>query len=100
MLRVVFFNIHDILRLRENEIIMCLAVPAKVISIDGVMAQADMMGNMTSADISLLEKVTIGDYIMIHAGFAIQKYDEDEAMATLDLLRELFEKTETSGNET
>ena len=78
---------------------MCLAVPAKVISINGYSAQADMMGNMTSADISLLENVQIGDYIMIHAGFAIQKYDETEAMATLDLLREMFEKTGMSGNE-
>ncbi len=78
---------------------MCLAVPAKVVSIDGIIAQADMMGNMTSADISLLEKVNIGDYIMVHAGFAIQKYDEDEAKATLDILKELFEKTEAAGNE-
>jgi hydrogenase expression/formation protein HypC len=75
---------------------MCLAIPAKVISIDGVVAQADMMGNVTAADISLLEKVNVGDYIMVHAGFAIQKYDEDEARATLDLLMELFEKI---GNE-
>jgi hydrogenase expression/formation protein HypC len=83
----------------ENEVFMCLAIPAKVISIDGSIAQADMMGNTTSADISLLEKVHIGDYIMVHAGFAIQKYDEDEAMATLDLLSELFKKSEMSGNE-
>jgi hydrogenase expression/formation protein HypC len=78
---------------------MCLAVPAKVISIDGTIAQADMMGNMTDADISLLEKVQIGDYIMVHAGFAIQKYDEDEAKATLDLLKELFKKSEPSDDE-
>jgi len=78
---------------------MCLAVPAKVISIDGIIAQTDMMGNMTSADISLLEKVSVGDYVMVHAGFAIQKYDEDEAKATLDLLKELFEKTKAGGNE-
>ena len=78
---------------------MCLAVPAKVISIDGVIAQADMMGNMTAADISLLEKVSVGDYIMVHAGFAIQKYDEEEAKATLDLLKEMFEKAEMSGDE-
>jgi hydrogenase expression/formation protein HypC len=78
---------------------MCLAVPAKVVSLDGVIAKADMMGNMTTADVSLLEKVSIGDYILVHAGFAIQKYDEDEAAATLELLKELFEKTETGGNE-
>ena len=78
---------------------MCLAIPAKVISVEGAIARADMMGNMTVADISLLEKVSVGEYIMIHAGFAIQKYDEDEAKATLDLLKELFEKSETNGDE-
>ncbi len=72
---------------------MCLAVPAKIVSIEGLVAKADMMGNMTSADISLLENVKIGEYIMIHAGFAIQRYDEAEAKATLELLRELFEKS-------
>jgi len=78
---------------------MCLAIPARVLSIDGIMAKADMMGNITHADISLLEKVNIGDFIMIHAGFAIQKYDEGEAKATLDLLSELFKKSEMSDNE-
>ena len=72
---------------------MCLAVPAKVVSIEGANAQVDIMGNSTSADISLLEKVNIGDYVMMHVGFAIQKYDEEEAMATLALIREMFEKT-------
>jgi hydrogenase expression/formation protein HypC len=78
---------------------MCLAVPAKVIAIDGAVAHADMMGNMITADVSLLEKVGIGDYIMVHAGFAIQKYDEDEAKATLELLSDLLGKPEKSGNE-
>jgi hydrogenase expression/formation protein HypC len=68
---------------------MCLAVPAKIISIDGPTATVDMMGNVTTADISLLEKVKIGDYVMVHVGFAIQKYDEKEAKITLDLLKEL-----------
>jgi hydrogenase expression/formation protein HypC len=68
---------------------MCLAVPAKVISIEGSTATVDMMGNTTSADISLLENVTIGDYVLVHVGFAIQKYDEAEAKITLDLLQEL-----------
>jgi hydrogenase expression/formation protein HypC len=68
---------------------MCLAVPAKVISIEGSAASVDMMGNTTTADISLLENVSIGDYVLVHAGFAIEKYDEDEAKITLDLLKEL-----------
>jgi hydrogenase expression/formation protein HypC len=68
---------------------MCLAVPAKVISIEGLTATVDMMGNTTTADISLIEKVSVGDYVMVHVGFAIQKYDEKEAKITLELLREL-----------
>jgi hydrogenase expression/formation protein HypC len=68
---------------------MCLAIPAKVVSIDGDIATVDVLGNTTTADISLLEKVKLGDYVMVHVGFAIQKYDEKEAAITLDLLKEL-----------
>jgi hydrogenase expression/formation protein HypC len=71
---------------------MCLAVPAKVISIEGSIATIDVMGNTASADISLIEHVDIGEYVIVHAGFAIQKYDEDEAMATLALIGEMMEK--------
>ena len=71
---------------------MCLAVPAKVVSIEGSVANVDMMGNSSCADISLLEKVSVGDYIMVHAGFAIQKYDEEEALATLSLIEEMLGK--------
>lgn len=71
---------------------MCLAVPAKVTSINGPTATVDVMGNATTADISLLEDVKIGDYVLVHVGFAIQKYDEEEARITLDLLKELAEK--------
>jgi len=51
-----------------------------------------MMGNSSRADISLLEKVSVGDYIMVHAGFAIQKYDEEEALATFPLLEKCLER--------
>jgi hydrogenase expression/formation protein HypC len=70
---------------------MCLAVPAKILSISGSTATVDMLGNTTSADLSLLENVTIGDYVLVHVGFAIQKYDEEEARITLDLLKELVQ---------
>jgi len=71
---------------------MCLAVPAKVIKIEGTTALVDMMGNQTQADISVLEGVKIGDYVMVHAGFAIQKYDEEEARESLKLIREMIDK--------
>ncbi len=75
---------------------MCLAVPAKVMSISGPSATVDMMGNTTTADISLLEGVKVGDYVMVHVGFAIQKYDEEEARITLDLLKELSQSADTN----
>jgi hydrogenase expression/formation protein HypC len=71
---------------------MCLAIPAKVLSINGSTATVDMAGNQTVADISLLENVSIGEYIIIHAGMAIQRLDEEEAQITLGLFRELAEK--------
>jgi hydrogenase expression/formation protein HypC len=73
---------------------MCLAVPGKITAINGDVATVDMMGNTTTADISLLENVALGDYVMVHVGFAIQKYDEKEATITLDLLKELAEAVE------
>ena len=62
---------------------MCLAVPGKVLSIDGSKAVADLMGNTREADITLLEDVSVGDFILIHAGFGIQKLDLEEARKTI-----------------
>jgi hydrogenase expression/formation protein HypC len=85
--------------IRKENSLMCLAVPAKVTAINGGIATVDMMGNTTTADISLLENVSLGDYVMVHVGFAIQKYDEKEAEITLDLLKELAEVTEPQSHE-
>ncbi len=76
---------------------MCLAVPAKIVSISGPLATVDMLGNTTTADISLLEKAGVGDYVMVHAGLAIQKYDEKEAKITLELLKELVQTADENG---
>jgi hydrogenase expression/formation protein HypC len=76
---------------------MCLAVPAQVTAINGSTATVSMLGNTTTADISLLENIRTGDYVLVHAGFAIQKYDEQEAKITLDLLKELAQTTDDNG---
>lgn len=73
---------------------MCLAVPAEVIEIDGPSATVDIQGVRTQADISLLDDVRVGDYVMVHTGFAIQKYDEEEAVETLRILKEISERAE------
>lgn len=61
---------------------MCLAVPAKVIKIDGNQANIEMMGVSKDVDISLIPDVDIGDYVIVHAGFAIQIIDKEEADIT------------------
>lgn len=68
---------------------MCLSVPARVVSLEGDTAIVDVAGNRREADVSLLEGVKPGDYVLLHAGFAIGVYDQAEAEETLSLLREL-----------
>ncbi|OVE73362.1 hydrogenase assembly protein HupF [bacterium B13(2017)] len=68
---------------------MCLAVPAKIISLELNEALVDMDGVNAKVDVSIIEEPKIGDYVLIHSGIAIQKYDEDEAKKTLELIREI-----------
>jgi hydrogenase expression/formation protein HypC len=68
---------------------MCLAVPAKVLSIDGNAASAEIMGNRITVDISLVAGIAVGDYVMVHAGIAIHKYDQQEALENLEMIKAL-----------
>jgi hydrogenase expression/formation protein HypC len=70
---------------------MCLSVPGQVIELNGADAKVDVSGNTVNADTSLLPDVEVGDWVLLHAGFAIQIYDEDEARETLRTLREVYE---------
>ena len=70
---------------------MCLGIPAKVISIDKAMAEVDVGGVRRKISIQLLQDVRIGEYVLLHAGFAIQRIDEKEARETLKLLEEINE---------
>ena len=72
---------------------MWLAVPAKITKIEGTTAFVDMTGNKPNADIALLENINIGDYVLIHAGFAIQKYDATEAVENIELIKEVLKKS-------
>ena len=75
---------------------MCLAMPVKIVSITDTTADVDLGGNRTTVDISLVPEAGLGDYVIVHAGLAIQKYDEDEALRTLELLKELAKNLEKS----
>ncbi len=68
---------------------MCLAVPVKVLAINGVEASVELGGVVRSASLMLVPDTKVGDYILLHAGFAIQKLDEEEAGETIRLLNEL-----------
>jgi len=63
---------------------MCLAIPGKVISIEGNTAMVDYGGVRKKASLLVLPDVKVGDMIMVHAGFAIAKVSEQEAQETID----------------
>lgn len=83
---------------------MCLSIPAKIDSIDGDMASVSVGGVTYNASLQLLDDVEVGDYILLHTGFAIQKISEEEAAETLrvfeefeDLNRQLDDEEKESG---
>ena len=68
---------------------MCLAIPALVRSIEGHQAEVDIEGVTRQVSIQLTPEVRVGDYVLLHTGYAINVIDEVEARETLKLLREL-----------
>jgi hydrogenase expression/formation protein HypC len=70
---------------------MCLSVPGKVVEIQKNTAKVEIGGLLRDASMDVCPEVVVGDYVLIHAGFAIQKLDEKEALETLELLRGVAE---------
>lgn len=70
---------------------MCLGIPGKVIEIERNVAKVDVGGVSRDISLDLCPDVSVGEYVLIHTGFAIQKVDEEEAKETLDLLRQMAE---------
>ncbi|MFP3974611.1 MAG: HypC/HybG/HupF family hydrogenase formation chaperone [Dehalococcoidia bacterium] len=73
---------------------MCLAVPVKVVSIDGDEAKVDVSGVTRRVSIALTPEVKVGDYVLLHTGYAIGVLDQDEAQETLNLLQEIADFSE------
>jgi hydrogenase expression/formation protein HypC len=71
---------------------MCLAIPSRIIEIDNGTAVVDVEGIRRETSLLLLENPRVGDYVIVHAGFAIHTIDEEEARETLRILRESLEK--------
>ena len=74
---------------------MCLAIPALVKSIDGLEAEVEIGGIGRKASIMLTPEAKVGDYVLLHTGYAINIIDEEEARSTLDMFREIAEMEST-----
>lgn len=72
---------------------MCLAIPGQVVSVEGSQAEVDFGGVIRKVNVSLVDAM-IGEWVVVHAGFAIEKMDEDEARETLRLWSELLDQEE------
>lgn len=70
---------------------MCLAVPFKIISIDGNDAVGEYEGIFRKIRVDFIKSLDIGDYVMVHAGFAIEKLDEKQALLDIEAFKELEE---------
>jgi hydrogenase expression/formation protein HypC len=77
---------------------MCLAVPGQIIEIEGTKAKVDFGGVTREADITLVPDAAKGEYVLVHAGFAIERLDEEEAAETFRLFRELAQALDDEGS--
>ncbi len=73
---------------------MCLAIPVKLVEIKDTIGVVDIGGLKKECRLDLLADVKIGDYVLLHAGFAIQKLDTESAEETLKLFKEIDAKSE------
>jgi hydrogenase expression/formation protein HypC len=70
---------------------MCLAIPTKIISIENDIAQVEIGGVIIKASIQLVPEARVGDYVLLHAGFAIEVLNEEEALESLEILEQISE---------
>ncbi len=70
---------------------MCLALPGKIIEIKGKTGIVEMLGVSREVSLELIKDYKLGDYVLVHAGCAISKVDEEEAIKTMELFNELKE---------
>jgi hydrogenase expression/formation protein HypC len=73
---------------------MCLAIPSKIVEIKDGLGIIDADGVIRKVSLLLLEEAQVGDYVIVHAGFALHKIDEEAAMESLKILREALALTE------
>lgn len=75
---------------------MCLAVPLRIETIEGETALVELGGVRRQVSLVLTPEAQVGDYVMIHTGFALSVLDEEEALETLELFRSMEEMAEST----
>jgi hydrogenase expression/formation protein HypC len=73
---------------------MCLAIPMKVLELDGQRGVVEMSGARRNIVLAMTPDAKVGDYVIVHAGYALEVMNEEEAMRTLELIRQLGEAGE------
>ncbi len=74
---------------------MCLAIPSKIVEVDNFRAMVDVCGARREINLMLMpEEVGIGDYVLVHAGFAIQKVEQESAQEALKVISAIIEDAE------
>jgi len=68
---------------------MCLAIPAKLVEINGNDGKVEIGGTLVKIALDLVDDMNVGDYVIVHAGFALEKIDEEEAVKRLSIFEEL-----------
>ena len=69
---------------------MCVAIPGKIVSMDGDMAQVDFSGNLTNVNTGIID-AKVGQYVLVHAGCAIEVMEKDKAEDLIALFKEIEE---------
>ena len=77
--------------------IVCLAVPLKITKIEGKSAVGEAGGLSQNVRVDFIPDLSVGDYVMVHAGFAIEKMSEKEALEGLEFLAEVLDNTSSAG---
>ncbi len=73
---------------------MCLSIPAKVVAVEENSAKVSVGGTLVDVSLHLLDDVKTGDYVLVHTGFALQKLSEEEALETIEMIRQMDEAGE------
>jgi len=82
-----------------DAVTMCLAVPARVLSIDGDFAQVDFGGVSKRVCVTLLPGLEVGEYVIVHTGYAIERMKPEEAKKTLALFEEMAQMASETDTE-